>query len=69
MHLNFICLFGHVVCHELKTITPATLIGFWLLSYLYQIDSGKNTAMARTVKDLLFKILVFMIVSLDLIKN
>lgn len=42
MHLNFIYLFGHVVCHELKTITPSTFIGFRLLSHLYQIDSEKN---------------------------
>lgn len=69
MYLNFICLFGYMVYHELKTITPATLIGFQLLSHLYKIDSGKNTAMAQTVKDLLFKLLVFMIVSLDPIKN
>lgn len=69
MHLNLMCLFDNMVCHKLKTITSATVIGFWLLSHLYQINSEKNTAMARTVKDLLFKSLVFMIFSWDLMKN
>lgn len=52
MHLHFTYLFGHIVCHELMTVIEATLINFWLLSHLYQIDLYKNimTALAETLE-------------------